>query len=184
MVSVAITEAFRYLVPSQEAYELAELQQVVARKARFRPFLNDVAVPPGSAVVLPVNGTAQELEFTVQNTGEIPATALFACLTYPEALKSLQHEGWQVQPPLGVFHGDHIQIKEHVSHIAVQLHNIVDVATGLNLPKLVVSEVTPAPMVVPVTLMVSSPQAEKLICRLQLVFVPGEVSIRVVPPTD
>ncbi len=180
IVSIAVGEGWRYIVPSSESVELAQLKGLATRKASFKTYLNDVEVPTRSVVLIPSNGKTQALRFDVQNVGSVPATGIFVCLVYPAGLKALRHEGWRKEDAPGIFHEGHIIKQEHLGHIVYESKNLIDIDTGLRLPPLLIEKHITSPLSIPVILTVSSPQAEMSVTSIELLLKPSKGSVRIV----
>ena len=153
------------------------LQEIVNRKPKFKVFLNNLVVEDNQVVLIPTRLPAQEIEFTIQNVGDVPAPEFFACITYPKRLKNVKHDKWTTGSPPGGFHDNHIEVQKDFEHILTGQKFVIDKGMGVSLWPLKIPEPILGWLLLPLTLEVTIPNGPLTIRRLDILFYNGEGKI-------
>ncbi len=166
LISLGLSESWHAMFPSTEYRELMDLKASAGKRAVFKVFLNGSLVLNQSAKVIQANSDSTELKFSIQNVGSLPASEIFTCVTYPNSLANVAPIGWQKQPSLDVYDGDHLESQNEYVHYAYESKSIVDTGNGLSFPPIRVYGSKGAS--IPISLSVSSPNSDKLVMQVKI----------------
>jgi len=198
IISLALSEVWRYFVPSQETRELGLARKELRvlqqdfdqskRKPQFSLLLNNMAITNTSQsefasttgprkiiqanLVIPTTNTEQLLTVTVRNTGNLPADKQSVAIFFPQGRNVEVGGVWKrvasVTPTTKGFSSDDLSERYYVD-----CEHVVDPGAYFQCDRVILKEPVTTPVVIPINIEVSALQGEKQRFSLLLIFVQG-----------
>lgn len=120
LLSLAISELWRNVVPSQEKKEIRAFRQDYAKSLKeplFRLFLNGHEFFDRSTVGIPATGDVVSLDFTIQNSGTLMAEHLKISIKLPHEIPALDMTGFWHEQKASFVSGDTVSLLDEKSFI-------------------------------------------------------------------
>jgi hypothetical protein len=120
ILSLAISELWRIVVPSQEKKEIMAFRQDYSKSLKeplFRLFLNGHEVFDRSIVAIPTMGDVVSLDFTIQNSGTLMAEHLKMSIKFPHEIPALHTTGFWKAQKASYVSGDTVKLLDDKSYI-------------------------------------------------------------------
>lgn len=175
VLSLAVSETWRAVVPTAEHKELRALREDYANSLKtpeFRLFLNGAELFDRSVVAIPVTDTVPRLEFIVQNSGRLLAKNLKVSIKLPTDVPGFRATGFWTEQQASFVSGGKVELLPDKSYV-IHAKGTFSPGDTFGCSPLIVDRKVSTPESFPLHIRLAAKEAEPKYVPVTILLLPG-----------